>query len=580
MTSRVGSLLVAGFLGAIALIAVVVIIVLTDDGKAQDTAAIVASLREGDLVLLNEPIEVRVTVGDDEPIVGISLSVDGTPIGSDAQPVNDPAQGTYSTSFPWQPTRLGFVTISVVAQGLSGEESTHEFGVEVTDNPERLGSGLRVDVSRLSAGGAATVDRPTRLRARARSEDVVVGFRLEVDGGTVAQSVADASEPGVFEGILEWTPDLPGTVVLQVFASTAGGEEASAELVLDVISAAEAAQTEAAAAGPADEAAAAAVPSEAGANGFVAIQSPSEGETFAFSEDLTIDVAVFADDTGALVGMTLFVNTVPAANVEGLQALADGAYSLTIPWEPPQEGTYDLEVVAISDSNRRFDDRVTVTIGEGEEAEGDEGVGVDLSPTAVEVGVDQAVVVTIANLGEAPLANAPVLISVIRTADGFVIDEASVVLNLLPGRSTSVELPIVITEALPITVVVDSNEAVVETDESNNTLAATFAPPPRPDLIPQNLQVRTDGTAAVRISNAGDGPAAPPILVLIVLDGVVIEELGFDGPGPLAPQGTLDLFGSVAIEGGGRNLSAIVDPSNGVAESDDGNNTITINVSP
>ena len=278
MTSRVGSLLVAGFLGAIALVAVVVIIVLTDDGEAQDSADIVASLREGDLVLLNEPIEVRVTVGDDEPIVGISLSVDGTPIGSDAQPVNDPAQGTYSTSFPWQPTRLGFVTISVVAQGLSGEESTHEFGVEVTDNPERLGSGLRVDVSRLSAGGAATVDRPTRLLARARSEAVVVGFRLEVDGGTVAQSAADASEPGVFEGILEWTPDLPGTVVLRVFASTAGGEEASAELVLDVISAAEAAQTEAATAGGAGEAAAAVAPAgEAGANGFVAIQSPSEG---------------------------------------------------------------------------------------------------------------------------------------------------------------------------------------------------------------------------------------------------------------------------------------------------------------
>ena len=46
MTSRVGSLLVAGFLGAIALVAVVVIIVLTDDGAADDSAVIVASLRE------------------------------------------------------------------------------------------------------------------------------------------------------------------------------------------------------------------------------------------------------------------------------------------------------------------------------------------------------------------------------------------------------------------------------------------------------------------------------------------------------------------------------------------------------
>ena len=65
--------------------------------------------------------------------------------------------------------------------------------------------------------------------------------------------------------------------------------------------------------------------------------------------------------------------------------------------------------------------------------------------------------------------------------------------------------------------------------------------------------------------------------MLIVLDGLVVDELSYDGPGPLAPQGTLDLQGGVII-GEGQSLSAIVDPANGIAESNDGNNAITISI--
>ena len=83
MTSRVGSLLVAGFLGAIALVAVVVIIILTDDGEANDSAVFETSLRDGDIVLIGDPTEIRVTVKDDEPITRISLFVDGELPGSE-----------------------------------------------------------------------------------------------------------------------------------------------------------------------------------------------------------------------------------------------------------------------------------------------------------------------------------------------------------------------------------------------------------------------------------------------------------------------------------------------------------------
>lgn len=502
MTSRVGSLLVAGFLGAIALVAVVVIIILTDDGEANDSAVIVTSLREDDVVLLGNPTEIRVTVTDDEPITRISLFVDGEPIAADAQPVHDPAQGSYSASIPWQPVRLGFVTISITVQGLSGEESMTEFRVEVTDDANRLGSDPTVSATRVG-GDLVVVDSPAE----------------EAPGETEEEEQQASEQTG---------------------------------------------------------------------DGFLSIQTPAEGSAFRFSEDLQVEIVVFADGVGTLVGMTLFVDTVPIANVEGLQPLGDGTYSLTIPWEPTGEGTFDLEVVAVSDTNRRFDDRVKVTVGpedengeeEVEQSEEEEQAEaeIDLTPTAIDVGTGQSVVVTVTNLGGGDLVTQPVLISLTRASDGLVLDEAIVVLTLGAGRSTAVELPISLTEALDITVVVDSDDAIEETDEGNNTINARFEPPTRPDLVPQVLQLRPDGTVSVRVTNVGGSPAEPPIAVLIVLEGLVVEELAFEGPGPLAPQGTLDLFGTIVIEGGGT-LSAIVDPANGIAESNDGNNVITITLS-
>ncbi|MXY80009.1 MAG: hypothetical protein F4Y94_10085 [Chloroflexi bacterium] len=201
----------------------------------------------------------------------------------------------------------------------------------------------------------------------------------------------------------------------------------------------------------------------------------------------------------------------------------------------------------------------------------------DLTPTAVDVGTGQSVVVTITNAGEGNLANTPILVSLTRASDGLVLDEATVVLTLPAHRSQVVELPISLTDALEITVVVDRDNTIEESDETNNTISATFAPPSRPDLVAQALQLQSDRTVFVRVTNVGGSPAEPPIVVLIVLDGFVVDELSYDGPGPLAPQGTLDLQSAVVI-GEGQSLSAIVDPANGIAESNDGNNAITISI--
>ena len=118
---------------------------------------------------------------------------------------------------------------------------------------------------------------------------------------------------------------------------------------------------------------------------------------------------------------------------------------------------------------------------------------------------------------------------------------------------------------------------VNEADEDNNTLSGVFEPLSRPDLVAQNLELSEDGLAIVALINAGSDIANGPIAVVILFNGVAVERLSF--PQDLPSQGTLTLAGSIVLEGGGQ-LSAIVDPDNAIAESDETNNTITIEIAP
>ena len=77
--------------------------------------------------------------------------------------------------------------------------------------------------------------------------------------------------------------------------------------------------------------------------------------------------------------------------------------------------------------------------------------------------------------------------------------------------------------------------------------------------------------------NAGSDVANGPIVVLILFEGVALERLSV--PQDLGAQGTLTLAGSVPVEGSGQ-LSAIVDPDNTIAESDETNNSVTVSIAP
>ncbi|MCZ6708017.1 MAG: hypothetical protein O7A71_08750 [Chloroflexi bacterium] len=575
MTSRAGSLIVAVFLGGFSLVAVILIVILTGgDGDQDGSALLGTSLRDGDVVLLGEPIEIRISARDDEPVVRFALLVDGTLI---TQTVADDADdsGTFSGSLSWIPDRLGVVTLTVEAQSISGATTTREIRVEVSDSLQRVRAALRLTVVSPSALQRLPVTRPVGILVRAESDDPVTRLELELNGITLESVLVQPEESGDSLFSLSYTPSGEGIVTLRIRAFTAGGNEGVTELTVEFV------PDELAPGEEEDES-----PDEvSGENGILVIRNPIDLEEIDFEAGLTIEIEIEAFDTGLLQSIELYVNTLLTQSVSA-EPFADGSYRVVLPFNPGAPGAYTVEVVAISTRNLRFDARVDITLREpqDEEPPPDEEQEdpadrpqPDLIVFGLAVGESNTVVVTVQNVGQEPVGPVQILITVIRTADSLLLAEEIIPLVLGPGEGRLVQLELGLTDTIDITVIVDTANTVDEANEDNNTLSGVFEPLSRPDLVAQELEISEDGLPIVSLVNAGSDVANGPIAVVILFNGVAVERLSV--PQDLPSQGTLTLAGSIVLEGGGQ-LSAIVDPDNAIAEADETNNTITIEIAP
>ena len=576
MTSRAGSLIVAVFLGGFSLVAVILIVILTGgDGDQDGSALLGTSLRDGDVVLLGEPIEIRISARDDEPVVRFALLVDGTLI---TQTVADDADdsGTFSGSLSWIPDRLGVVTLTVEAQSVSGASTTREIRVEVSDSLQRVRAALRLTVVSPLALQRLPVTRSVGILVRAESDDPVTRLELELNGITLESVLVQPEESGDSLFSLSYTPSGEGIVTLRIRAFTAGGNEGVTELTVEFVPD-ELAPGEEEDENPDDV---------SGENGILVIRNPIDLDEIDFEAGLTIEIEIEAFDTGLLQSIELYVNTLLTQSVSA-EPFADGSYRLVLPFSPGAPGVYSLEVVAISTRNLRFDARVDITLlepqdeeplpDEEEEEDPADPPKPDLIVFGLAVGESNTVVVTVQNVGQEPVGPVQILITVIRTADSLLLAEEIIPLILGPGEGRLVQLELGLTDTIDITVIVDTANTVDEADEDNNTLSGVFEPLSRPDLVAQNLELSEDGLAIVALINAGSDVANGPIAVVILFNGVAVERLSV--PQDLPSQGTLTLAGSIVLEGGGQ-LSAIVDPDNAIAEADETNNTITIEIAP
>ena len=570
MTSRAGSLIVAIFLGGVTLLAVFLILILTgDDDDAGGNALLQLSLDNGDVVLLGEPVELRVVARDDEPVTRIELKVDGVLISGD-RPVEDSASGTFSATLSWVPDREGSVSIEVEVLSLSGLVTTRAVQVEVTQNAVLVRSAPRLTI--VSPPPLQRVPRgvPLAVLIQAQSDDPIVQFTLEV-GDVVVDTVEAGAAQSLGELVtLHYTPTADGIVVLRVRATTSGDANSIAELTIEAVApelVEDADQT--------DE------EEVSGEAGIFSIRNPSDGDEIEFSEGLEIEVVIDAVETGTLQSIELYVNTVLTQSVRE-EPRADGSYLLTLPFRPGTTGTYALEAVATSTRNQRFDSRVDITVVT---PEGEEEPPPDEDPTEEEEPVQRADLtpraVTVPTRPTRhpgwPMGPTPVLFSVTRTADGLLLAEQVVILALGASESRLVPLDLGLTETIDVTVIVDTTNVIQESNESNNTITSVFEPLSRPDLVAQDLQLSSDGLPIVSLVNAGSDTASGPIVVLILFEGLALERLSV--PQDLGAQGTLTLAGSVPVDGAGQ-LSAIVDPDNTIAEADEANNSITVSIAP
>ena len=576
MTSRAGSLIVAVFLGGVTLLAVFLILILTgDDDEAGGNALLQLSLDDGDVVLLGDPVELRVVARDDEPVTRIELKVDGVLI-SGNRPVEDQASGTFSATLSWVPDREGSVSVEVEVLSLSGLVTTRTIQIEVTQNAELVRSAPRLTIVSPPPLQRVPRDVPITVLVQAQSDDPIVQFTMEVSEVIVDTVEARADQSRGELVTLHYTPSADGIVVLRVRATTSGGTDSIAELTIEAVAPELVEDSDEPDAEPAS-----------GEGGILSIRSPSDGDEIEFSEGLEIEVVIDATETGTLQSIELYVNSVLTQSVRE-DARADGSYLLTLPFRPGTTGIYALEVVATSTRNQRFDSRVDITIvlAEGEEepppdeetAEEEETTQqADLTPRAITVGEGNTVVIEVANVGAEPMGPTPVLFSVTRTADGLLLAEQIVILALGADESRLVPLDLGLTETIDITVIVDTTNVIQESNESNNTVTSVFEPLSRPDLVAQDLQVSSGGLPIVSLVNAGSDTASGPIVVLILFEGLALERLSV--PQDLGAQSTLTLAGSVPVQGAGQ-LSAIIDPDNTIAEADEGNNSVTVSMAP
>ena len=571
MTSRLGSVVVATFLAVVTVLAVVLIFILiNNDGDAADSAVLNPSLRDGDLVLLGEPVEILVTAQDVEPTTAISLLVNGTRL-STQEPVANTVQGTFSTTFVWTPERLGAQTLRFETQNVSGAISVLEISVEATDDAERVRSTLRLVI--LSPVPFQQVPRgaPVAVLVQGRGRDPIITFTLEVDGQLISEQPAELSEGGDAVATLAWTPQTEGPAVLRVRGRTAGGAEASADINLEVVARGDDSSAEQDAGPPAEEA-------QAVAGGFVAIQTPHSDDDILFEAGLRLDVNIQARDTGRLTSVELYVNSVLLDSFEP-EPLGDGSYRLTISFQPLEAGDYTLEIVAFNDAGQRFDDRIDIHLlaeeGAQEQPTDPEAARPDLVITALNVGEANSVSATILNQGAGALQSTPVLISVVRSADGLLLADATVTIALAPTAAISVLLPLILTESLQITAIVDPDDRVTEEDEDNNQISQLFQPLTRPDFVIQSLELSADGFPVVRVANIGEQPYSGQLTVGLLFNGITVETLQFDGT--LAAQGSVTLAGSIDLTVSGQ-LTAVVDPSEIITEANESNNAQTIAV--
>ena len=584
MGSRIGSIAILLVIAAI--VAAVVIVIsrldLLDTGQP-DAPVMVVSLDEGELVLINQPQSITVTISSGNPIATLELFVDTESVVS-VLPAYSQDRGAWIGTFVWTPTQLGFADVQIVALNDQGVESVRQIRVEVTDDQARVAAALRVQVLGITPFERFPSGTAIPIVISATGSQPIERFDMLVNEQHVVSVTPRLGEDGKYLAAIDWTPGETGEVQVTITAvDTAGRKESITTLVILIPQGGvtETPQSDE----QREESSTPDRPSPddepTGEIGVARIESPSDGQRFSLDSEFAVDVELAAHNVGTVASALLYITPIAPDNTLGNSILihsseghATGDFSELVTdverWIT-SSGSYELQLVVFTPEKDRYDDRIVIHVvavaddqqdqsSTGDENE-DEGASdsdeIDLAiVTARQVADDRTRLnVSITNTSSVDIERTNVLITVVDASNGAELASAAVTFGIESDDVRTIPLDLDLEPGSSVEALVVL-EASVDTNTRNNTFQITLsapdeptddqqqeAPPqdedpeeqdqseeavppetgPQPDLTFLDAQATNDGYVLLTVINNGAGPADTFIIIIANQAGEQLE---------------------------------------------------------
>ncbi len=582
MGSRIGSIAILLVIAAI-VAAVVVVISRLDllNTGGPDAPVMVVSLDEGELVLLNQPQSVTVTISSGNPIATLELFVDSQSVVS-VLPSYSQDRGAWIGTFVWTPTQLGFADVQIVALDDQGVESQRQIRVEVTDDQARVAAALRVQVLGIVPLQQFVSGTSIRFAISATGSQPIERFDMLVNDEHIVSVTPVLDESGDYIARIEWTPGQTGEVQVTIVAVDVAGRRESQTIPVILIPQGGSVVT----AEGDDEAQESSTPDQPSDNeqadsgvGTARIESPSDGQHFTLDSDLAIDVELIARNVGAVASALLYITPIAPDNTLGNSVLihsseghGPGDYSELVTDVQrfiTSSGSYELQLVVFTPEKDRYDDRIVIRIvavadQDNEQAETDDA---DADSAAQSDQIDLVIVtarqvdddrnrlnVSITNASSVDIERADVLVTVINASNGAELASAAVTFEIESAGVRTIPLDLDLIPGITVEARV-LIEAAVDTNTNNNEFLITLQGPeesgtedsqdsqtseadpqdeqqeetvnpdpgPAPDLTFLDAQATSDGYVLLTVINNGNAPAESFFITIADQSGAQLE---------------------------------------------------------
>ncbi|MDE2967228.1 MAG: hypothetical protein OXS30_07070 [Chloroflexota bacterium] len=635
MGSRIGSIAILLMIAAIVVAVIVVInrLDLLDTGEP-DAPVMVVSLDEGELLLLNEPRSITVTISSGNPIATLELFVDDAKI-ADVVPPYSQDRGAWIGSFVWTPEQLGFANVQIVALDAEGVESVRQIRVEVTDDEARVAAALRITILGISPLQQFPTGTTILLAISATGSQPIERFEMLVnDNFVIAITPKRDESTGRYVANIEWKPGERGEVNVTINAVDAAGRTESQTIPVVLIpqdGTAPAADSDDQESQTSTEEGTSSDDSSDGEIGTARIESPSDGERFTYDSDFELDVSLGAQNVGAVASALLYMTPISPDNTLGNSVLihssedhSAGDYRervTDVERFVTSSGSYELQLVVFTPEDERYDHRIVIHVvavagqdsdeGQEDEQDGEPSTSDDIDlaiVTARQADDDRTRLnVSITNASTVDIERTDVLITVVDATTGAELASAAVTLGIASEDLFTIPLELELDPGERVEALV-LLEAGVDTNTSNNTFQISLAPPeisaqqetelateadeqqdqqqsttqpeqtgPSPDLSFLDAQSTNDGYVLLTVINTGDGPAETFSIIISDESGAQLELIGRRAADsqPLGP-GETEILTSLQPHAG--IISIAIVAGGDVAERNLSNNAITLEI--